>query len=36
MAAKRAIESERPDRLFEDVFAAELVGSDEMLALREQ
>jgi methyltransferase (TIGR00027 family) len=36
MAAKRAIESERPDCLFADVFAAQLVGADEMLALREQ
>lgn len=36
MAAKRAIESERPDCLFKDPLAAQLVGTDYMLALREK
>ncbi|WP_088242856.1 SAM-dependent methyltransferase [Calothrix rhizosoleniae] len=35
MAAKRAIESERTDRLFEDPFAAQLVGFKEMQSLRD-
>ncbi len=36
MAAKRAIESQRSDCLFKDPFAAQLVGTDQMLALREK
>ena len=35
MAAKLAIESERADRLFEDPFAPQLVGSEEMQSLKE-
>ncbi|MDJ0903974.1 MAG: SAM-dependent methyltransferase [Xenococcus sp. MO_188.B8] len=36
MAAKRAIESERTDRLFKDPFAAKLVGYEEMQSLRNE
>ena len=35
MAAKRAIESERADRLFKDPFAAQLVGLETMQSLRD-